>query len=379
MQADFFAGQIKEIGIDTLVGVPDSTLKQFCDYINDEGRGQLRHYVPANEGAAVGIAMGTYLASGRPACVYMQNSGLGNTVNPLTSLAHEDVYGIPMLLLIGWRGEPGEKDEPQHKFMGRVTEPMLDCLEIACRVVDADTTEEACRAIFEEAKTELHKCRSFAIIIKKGAFSANNRGQEKVRRANKNALVREEAIAVILRSLEKEDVVVSTTGKISRELYEQADGICGGHAQAFLTVGGMGHASMIAFGIAKERPDKTVYCIDGDGAVLMHMGALAFLGTQKPDNMIHICLNNDAHESVGGMPTGAVGADYAGIARACGYERAVTVTQADMLEMTLKELKADRGLCFVEVKVSLDSREDLGRPKESAEENKLHFMKYHGV
>lgn len=387
MQADIFVEQIKEIGIDTLVGVPDSTLKQFCDYINFDGKGQMRHYVPANEGAAVGIAMGTYLASGKPACVYMQNSGLGNTVNPLTSLAHEDVYGIPMLLLIGWRGEPGEKDEPQHKFMGRVTEPMLDCLDISHCVIDSGTTKEEFKDMLALAKAELDRCHQFAIVIKKGTFAVNAVRPEKIASeknstgnyCNGNMLVREEAIAAILRSLEKEDAVVSTTGKISRELYEQADRIYGHHHQAFLTVGGMGHASMIAFGIAEARPEKKVYCIDGDGALLMHMGALAFLGTQKPDNMIHICLNNEAHESVGGMPTGAVGADYAAIAKACGYERTVTVTEVNTLEEELQRARFFKGLSFVEVKVSLDSREDLGRPKESAGENKTNFMKYHGV
>lgn len=377
MQADIFVQQIKEIGIETLVGVPDSTLKQFCDYINYDGSGQMRHYVPANEGAAVGIAMGTYLASGKPACVYMQNSGLGNTVNPLTSLAHEDVYGIPMLLLIGWRGEPGEKDEPQHKFMGRVTEHMLDCLEISHRVIDSGTTKEEFKEVLALAKAELDLCHQFAIVIKKGTFSSLEAKQQSD--SNGNMLVREEAIAAILRSLEKEDAVVSTTGKISRELYEQADSIYGHHQQEFLTVGGMGHASMIAFGIAKARHEKRVYCIDGDGALLMHMGALAFLGTQKPDNMIHICLNNEAHESVGGMPTGAVGADYAAIAKACGYERTVTVTEVNTLEEELQRARSFKGLCFIEVKVSLDSREDLGRPKESAGENKVNFMKYHGV
>lgn len=373
MQAGVFVEQIKEIGIDTLVGVPDSTLKAFCDYVNFNNKCGMKHYVPANEGAAVGIAMGIYLASGKPACVYMQNSGLGNAVNPLTSLAHEDVYGIPMLFLIGWRGEPGKKDEPQHKFMGKVTEPMLDCLGIAHSVVDADTTKEAFRDILAQAKTELDRCHQFAVIIKKGTFS----DAVSVENANGYTLVREDAIAAILKSLKPEDIVVSTTGKISRELYEQADKIFGQHQQAFLTVGGMGHASMIAFGIAKERPEKTVWCVDGDGAALMHMGALAFLGTRKPENMIHICLNNEAHESVGGMPTGAVGVSYAGIAGACGYERTVTVTDRAGLEDALQKARLSGGLCFIEVKVSLESREDLGRPKESAQENKVHFMQYH--
>lgn len=373
MQAEQFLNQMKRLGIDTLVGVPDSTLKSFCDYMNTDGKGEMKHYIPANEGAAVGIAIGAYLASGRPACVYMQNSGLGNTVNPITSLANEEIYGIPMLLLIGWRGEPGRKDEPQHQFMGKVTEDMLKILGISYDIIDERTTVPELEEILSVARLEMEKCHQYALVIRKGTFEKRqSEGYQ-----NGNRLVRENAVIGILKSLKKNDVVVSTTGKISRELYEQADRIQGHHQQEFLTVGGMGHASMIAFGIAQERKDKMVYCIDGDGAVLMHMGSLAFLGKQAPENMIHICLNNEAHESVGGMPTGAVGCSYAEIAKACGYQRAVTVDRLEDLDHVLKEWRRFQKFTFVEVKVSLDSREDLGRPRETARENKENFMRYH--
>lgn len=375
MKAEYFVNQIKGLGIETLVGVPDSTLKQFCDYINTDGRDEFRHYVPENEGSAVGIAAGVYLATKRPACVYMQNSGLGNTVNPITSLMNQAVYDIPMLMLIGWRGEPGFHDEPQHKFMGQVTLSLLEALEIPYSVIGADTTHEQLEQIMHQAGEVLGRNGQYAIVIRKNTFDVRMGGEY----TNANTLCREEAIGKILLSLKPEDVVVSTTGKISREVYEQSNQLLGQHGQSFLTVGGMGHASMIAFGMAVNMPEKRVFCLDGDGAVLMHMGSLPFIGKQSPENLIHICLNNEAHESVGGMPTGAVGQSYAVIARHSGYPHTFCAESMQELEQSLKEIGQLHGPVFLEVKVSMGSRSDLGRPKETAVENKNTFMKYHGV
>ena len=273
MKVEDFISQMKRIGIETVTGVPDSTLKQFCDYMNREGSTEFAHYVPANEGASVGIAVGIYLATGKPACVYMQNSGIGNVVNPVTSIANEEVYDIPMLFITGWRGEPGGKDEPQHKFMGKITEAMFEVLNIEHAVIGPDTDKIKLEEIFTRAKTQLENNKQFAIIVKKETFEKRINSDY----SNQYTLNREEVIGEIIKSIKKEDVVISTTGKISREVYEQSDKINNSHAQDFLTVGGMGHASMIAFGYAKSRPDKRVYCIDGDGALLMHMGTLAFL------------------------------------------------------------------------------------------------------
>lgn len=377
MKAEVLEKEIKKIGIDTLIGVPDSTLKEFCDYIYEKGGSErlFEHYVAVNEGAAVGIAVGNYLASGKPSCVYMQNSGLGNCVNPITSLIAEEVYDIPMLFLIGWRGKPGATDEPQHKYMGKITEDLLELLHIKYAVINQNTTMEALQRMLQCASEELQKKHQYAFVIEKGAFEKQLTEEKR----NGYSLVREEAIAVILENLKKEDVVVSTTGKISREVYEQADKIYGQHEQEFLTVGGMGHTSMIAFGMARKQRTKKVYCLDGDGAVLMHMGTLAFLGKEKPVNMVHICLNNEAHESVGGMPTGAVGAKYADIAKSCGYEKVYYTETAEELKAILERVKKESELTFIEVKVAMSSRKDLGRPKESAVCNKKNFMKYHGV
>lgn len=371
MKACELLKQIEERGIDTIAGVPDSTLKQFCDGIQNY-KGALAHYVTANEGAAVGVAIGSFLASGKPACVYMQNSGIGNAVNPLASLANGDVYGVPILFIVGWRGEPGVKDEPQHVFQGKITCELFDTLAVPYRVVDKDTTDEEMRQILDEAFAVLGENRQYAIIVKKGTFEK----AEPFVWKNGNQMVREAVLGRILEILPEDAVIVSTTGKISRELYEQSNQINGNHDQIFMTVGGMGHASMIAFGIAQKRPDKKVLCIDGDGAVLMHMGALPFIASQAPANFYHIVINNQAHESVGAMPTGCQQSDFARIAGAAGYVRSEKLESMEALDQIAEAMMKENGPILFEIPVSLDARADLGRPKESARENKEEFMRF---
>ncbi len=373
MEVSVFAKYLKKHHIDTVAGVPDSALKEFCYYLNQDDEMPFCHYVPANEGAAVAVAAGHYLATGNPACVYTQNSGLGNALNPVTSLANEKVYGIPVLFLIGWRGMPGVKDEPQHRFMGEITCTLLKELAIPYALLKKQMTEQELEAVFVQADQCLAEKKQFALVAEPGTFESAG----KYRQKNSWSLVREEAVREILSGISEDDIVVSTTGKISREVYEQSDRLREHHKQAFLTVGGMGHASMVAFGLAKEHQEKTVYCIDGDGAVLMHMGSMAFLGRQQPPNMVHICLNNDAHESVGGMPTGCSGLDFAPVAAACGYPYAEMVSDIKGLQHALCVIRQKQQLSFLEVKVSLDVRTDLGRPKETAAENKEAFMEYH--
>lgn len=371
MKASRLLSQLEHMGIDTIAGVPDSTLKQFCDGVQTY-QGKMSHYVTANEGAAVGVAIGSYLATGRPACVYMQNSGIGNAVNPLASLANGDVYGIPMLFIVGWRGEPGVKDEPQHVFQGKITCQLFETLAVAYSVIDSDTTDEQMDDVLRKAEETLSQGEQFAIIVKKGTFEK----EEPFSWANGNPMVREEVLGRILQSLPRDTVIVSTTGKISRELYEQSDAIYGGHENIFMTVGGMGHASMIALGIAEKRPDKKIVCIDGDGAALMHMGALPFIASRAPKNFYHIVINNMAHESVGAMPTGCQQTAFAGIAAAAGYRRANTLETPEAVTQIGSLVKTEEGPVLLEIPVSLGARSDLGRPKESARENKEHFMAF---
>lgn len=371
MKASRVLSQLERMGIDTIAGVPDSTLKQFCDGVQTY-QGKMSHYVAANEGAAVGVAIGSYLATGRPACVYMQNSGIGNAVNPLASLANKDVYGVPVLFIVGWRGEPGVKDEPQHVFQGKITCELFETLAVAHRVIDQNTTDEEMDAVLQKAGEILSQGEQFAIIVKKGTFEK----EEPFRWSNGNPMVREEVLGHILRSLSRDTVIVSTTGKISRELYEQSDAIYGGHENIFMTVGGMGHASMIALGIAEKRPDKKIVCIDGDGAALMHMGAMPFIASRAPKNFYHIVINNMAHESVGAMPTGCQQTSFAGIAAAAGYKKADKLGTIEAVDRIGSLLKEEEGPVLLEIPVSLGARSDLGRPKESARENKENFMEF---
>ena len=371
MRAGKLLEELEKMGIDTIAGVPDSTLKQFCDGIENY-KGGLSHYVTVNEGAAVGLAIGSFLASGKPACVYMQNSGIGNAVNPLASLANGDVYGIPMFFIVGWRGEPGIKDEPQHVFQGKITCDLFDTLAVAYRVVDKDTSEEGMLAVLREASDILSQNRQFALIVRKGTFEK----EEPFLWENGNMLVREEVLGEILMRIPRDAVIVSTTGKISRELYEQSHKIYGNHDNVFMTVGGMGHASMIALGIAKKKPDKKVVCIDGDGAALMHMGIIPFIASQTPENFCHIVINNQAHESVGAMPTGCRQADFVRIAQASGYVYAEKLESMKAVSQIDDIFVGQKGPALFEIPVSLFSRQDLGRPKESARENKEGFMHF---
>ena len=369
MKAARLLSCLEKMGIDTIAGVPDSTLKQFCDGVQTY-QGNIKHYVTANEGAAVGLAIGSFLASGRPACIYMQNSGIGNAVNPLASLANGDVYGVPMLFIVGWRGEPGVKDEPQHVFQGKITCELFETLAVPYSVIDQNTTDEEMNAILREADKTLAQGDQFAVIVKKGTFEK----AEPFTWTNGNEMRREEVLGHILRVLPRDTVIVSTTGKISRELYEQSDVIYGNHENIFMTVGGMGHASMIALGIAEKKPNKQVVCIDGDGAALMHMGALPFIAARAPKNFFHIVINNQAHESVGAMPTGCQQAEFAQIAKAAGYRAADKLQTIEEVDRIGKLVVVEQGPILWEIPVSLEVRADLGRPKESARENKEGFM-----
>lgn len=375
MKAQDLLKQIENMGIRVIAGVPDSTLKQFCDGLQTY-QGGLQHYVTANEGAAVGVAVGTFLASGKPACIYLQNSGIGNMVNPIVSLANEEVYGIPMLFLVGWRGEPGVKDEPQHVFQGKITCELFENLHVPYSVIDKTTTAEEMVAVLRQAQNTLAKNQQYAIIVKKDTFES----VEKYKWDNGNQLNREEVLGELIKCIPENGLIVSTTGKISRELYEQSNQIKGKHDSLFMTVGGMGHASMIAFGIAQNDKNKKVFCVDGDGAILMHMGALPFIATNAGENFVHIVVNNQAHESVGSMPTGCQDINIAQVAKACGYKHAERIENAEQLAELKRKLSKQEGPCLYEIMVGLGSRVDLCRPAESARENRDSFMSfYNGI
>ena len=366
-----FYKALNENSVTFFAGVPDSLLKSFCAYLSDHTSLE-KNIITANEGGAVALAAGHYLATGQPGLVYMQNSGLGNAVNPLTSLADEKVYSIPLLLLIGWRAEPGVKDEPQHAKMGEITLKMLETLKIPYRVL-GDNFEKTIR----EAKDYMIKNSApFAIVVKKDTFESYPPARLSLAVDNSGLLSREEAIKTIVPLLEDDNVIVSTTGMASRELFELRERNKQGHERDFLTVGSMGHASQIALGIALEKPSQPVYCFDGDGAVIMHMGHLAIIGQVKPENFRHIVFNNLVHDSVGGQPTAASSISLAKIAEANGYKKAFSVKTKKELGKAVNRLKNIKGPVLVEVKIKSGARADLGRPTSTPIENKKTFMDF---
>lgn len=360
------------IGVDFYAGVPDSQLKALCNYLmNVYGIDPKHHVIAANEGNCTALAAGYHLATGKIPVVYMQNSGVGNIINPLASLLNEKVYAIPMVFIVGWRGEPGTHDEPQHIFQGEVTVKLLEDMGIKTFIIGKDTTEEEVRAAMAEFQPVLAEGKDVAFVVRKGAISYD----EKIKYDNKNAMKREEIIRHIV-NVSGEDPIVSTTGKASRELFEIRMTNGQSHKYDFLTVGSMGHSNSIALGIAINKPQTKVWCIDGDGAVLMHMGSMAVLGSNKTRNMVHIIINNGAHETVGGMPTVAANINFAAIAKACGYPYAVCVDSFEKLDAELILAKERSELSMIEVKCSIGAREDLGRPTTTALENKQNFMEY---
>jgi len=398
VNVDIFASALKSAGVDFFTGVPDSLLKSFCAYVTDTCGDN--HVIAANEGGAVGLAAGHYLATGKLALVYMQNSGQGNAVNPLCSLADPDVYSIPMVLLVGWRGEPGVKDEPQHVKQGKVTVSLFETLGIPTEILpdDDESAANVTRKMVEKAKAE---SRPVALIVRKGLF-AEYKLQNK--EADISDVKREDVIEGVLRALPKNAVVVSTTGMISREVYETRERLGQGHESDFLTVGSMGHASMIALGIAKAQPERKVYCLDGDGASIMQMGNMAIAGQSGCGNLTHIVLNNSAHDSVGGQPTIGGKIDFEKIAEELGYNVLQSPQDQFVGGRTLGVDEIASGMewlvsmeeqseqykpaysdefpkkpNFILFKVAKGARKDLGRPKEPPQVNKALYMKTLGV
>jgi len=363
---------VEIIGSDFYTGVPDSQLKELCNYLmNTYGIDSKHHVIAANEGNSTAIAAGYHLATGKIPVVYMQNSGEGNIINPVASLLNDKVYAIPVMFIVGWRGEPGIHDEPQHIYQGEVTVKLLEDMGIRHFVITKDTTDEEAAAAMKEFKSLLAQGKDAAFVIGKNALSYG----EKVKYENDNEMVREEIIRHIAKAA-GEAPIISTTGKASRELFEIREENGQSHKYDFLTVGSMGHSSSIAFGVAVNKPESKIWCVDGDGAVLMHMGAMAVMGANKPGNIVHIIINNGAHETVGGMPTVASEINFVDIAKACGYPYAVCVDTFEALDAELDAAKTGNELRMIEVKCSIGARDDLGRPTTTALENKQNFMEY---
>lgn len=356
---------------DFYTGVPDSLLRPLCDFLIEKYAVSEKHIVAANEGNAAALAAGYYLSTGKIPVVYMQNSGIGNIVNPAASLLHSKVYAIPCIYIVGWRGEPGLHDEPQHIFQGEITVRLLEDLGIKTFIIDENTMDKDMEENQKVMLETLGRNEGVAFVVRKNALSYQNKAEYK----NSFSIVREKALEYIA-DIAQEDIIVSTTGKISRELFEIRERKGQGHSHDFLTVGSMGHCSSIALGIAEQKKERTIWCIDGDGAAIMHMGAFAVIGSRKPGNFIHVLMDNGAHETVGGMPTVSGTMDWAKIASGCGYENIVCVGEIEELKDALESARNTKGLSLVIIQCALGSRKDLGRPTTTAEENKTCFMNY---
>lgn len=375
IQPKFFYDTLANYGINFYAGVPDSLLKNLCAYITDHAD-TAHNVIAANEGGAMGLAAGHYLATGNIPVVYMQNSGEGNIINPLASLTDKDVYNIPVLLVIGWRGKPGLHDEPQHVKQGKVTTGLLNIMGIDYTVLSKEEDKAAVQ--IKKAVDYMQATREcYALVIEKDTFEAYS-----LQNVEKNDLTlsREEAIQIVAAALGEKDAIVSTTGMISRELFEYRAAVKQGHERDFLTVGSMGHASQIALGIAMAKPERKVWCFDGDGATIMHMGSMAIVAQKAPKNYVHVVFNNGAHDSVGGQPTVGLNIDLPGIAKAVGYKAAISVDCKDELEKELStinsQLSSLGGPILVEVKVKKGNRKDLGRPTTTPIENKEALMAF---
>ena len=448
---EFFASELRRGGVDFFAGVPDSLLKSFCAWLSDN-IGPSSHIIAANEGAAVALAAGHFLSTGRPGCVYMQNSGEGNAINPLASLTDADVYSIPVLLLIGWRGCPGVHDEPQHVKQGKVTLSLLETMGIPFSVLSGDEAEASAQV--SAACRVLSSGQVYALVVRKDTFTSydgpsdhahsgspsghprldspsghayvgndggscpqglnagdhahsgrtsviadcdrqsvpldNDATCDKTRPTadspdsrqavdcDRQSLSREEAIQIVAGATGLRDVIVSSTGMISRELFEYREATGGDHSRDFLTVGSMGHASQIALGISLEKPDRRVWCFDGDGAVIMHMGSMATVGTKAGPNFVHVVFNNGAHDSVGGQPTVGFQIDLPGVACACGYPHVFMVSTKDELGFVISSVvgKSQIGPVFLEIQVRKGNRPDLGRPTTTPLQNRDAFMDF---
>jgi len=359
--------EIHSLGFSFFSGVPDSLLKEFCAILTEE-TSPTNHIIAANEGNAIAIGVGNYLATGKPPMLYMQNSGFGNALNPLISLADPEIYSIPLLIMIGWRGEPGIEDEPQHLKQGRVMTSLLDSLEIPFFIFSKDHSIDEFRKATE---LMLERSGPVVVLVSKDSFEVATSNEPDI---SGTSLTREEAIRAVTNSLDEKTLVISTTGMASRELWEIRKENGRGPTRDFLTVGSMGHASSIALGLNLAKPNNSVVCLDGDGAALMHLGSLAIVAVNAKNKFLHVVLNNGAHDSVGGQPTVGKEIDFCGIARSCGYSKVFKATNMKQIkEVTDLYMKEDQTY-FLEILVRKGNRSNLGRPTDSPVKNKESFM-----
>lgn len=349
-----FYNHLKNNGVDFFTGVPDSYLNGFCNYLVANASDN-EHIISANEGNAVGIASGHYFATGRLPLVYMQNSGMGNAVNPLASLADKNVYSVPMIWLIGWRGQPGTGDWAQHQLQGEITCSLPEIMNIEYKILADDEAKTAEILDWACRKAMTERC-PVALIAPKGVLASEKKPNTT---DTSYPLSREEAMEIVMNCMPCDTIYSATTGRATRELFFLREKRNESHSCDFLNVGSMGHASSVALGIAIAKKERPVVVFDGDCACMMHMGALTMASKVNVPNLIHIVLNNGAHESVGGQPSAGFAVDFTGIAKASGY---VTMNKPATTEKEISEfisaLRKTGKASFLEIRI----HKGLSRP-----------------
>ena len=344
----------KKNNIDFFTGVPDSVIKSLSAEL--EKKNSKNHVISTNEGSAVGIGIGYHLMKGKIPCIYMQNSGLGNAINPLISIAHKNVYSIPLLLLIGWRGAPNQKDEPQHELKGKITLDLLKLLNIKYLILNNKNDLKKIKNIIKFSKK---KSVPVAILIKKDILKPI---KKKLNKGEKNYILRNEFIELFLNKIDKNSKLISTTGYTSRELNQVRKNKKFNKGKDFYMVGGMGHSATVALGCSLLTKKQTI-CLDGDGSLLMHLGSLRTIGAFSRKNFKHILFNNNSHESVGGQKTFADGINFENLTKSLGYKKYFQLNNKKYLNQVVNRFLKSNGPSFLEVKISTGSLEDLSRPK----------------
>lgn len=372
-----FIEHLRGLDYSHYAGVPCSYLKPFINYVI--GDPSLGYIGAASEGEAVGISLGAYLA-GRKTVTMCQNSGLGNMVNPLTSLNYP--FRIPTLLITTWRGEPGHPDEPQHVLMGQITHRLLETLQIPWRPFPTEESQIA--PVMAEAEASMRERQlPFALVMSENSVAEHDlkspsqaqrlvpHVSSQLRLESKARMIRTEALQAVLESLTGREAILATTGKTGRELFTLAD-----RPNHLYVVGGMGTASAIGFGVARALPRQPVVVIDGDGAALMKLGALATIGYYQPANLLHIVLDNESHDSTGGQHTASSVVRFAEMAAAANYRRAAAADDPGEVRALVKAMSQLPGPSLLHIKIRPGSPKNLGRPTVKPHEVKERFMQF---
>lgn len=356
-----FINSLTEKGYSSFYGVPDSILSSFSKSLYFDFN-HINHFITANEGSALAMSIGYQLTHDKVPIVYLQNSGLGNLINPYLSLTNKYVYDIPTLFIIGWRGEPGTKDEPQHMFQGKITLNLLDLLEIDYAILDSETNFEE---VIEQAVQCNKQNKSFVILVKKNTFKNDKRNFP----SKKSTISRDEALESLIKIEQINNLYISTTGKLSRELDSIREGK-NSKPSDFYLVGGMGHTFSVSYSLAHENPDKVIICLDGDGSFLMHLGSVGLVASNPLENYIHILFNNSSHQSVGGQPTYIDNLDLEQLSNSLGFKSFLNINKIEDLDSKIYKLERP---AFINIVINTDEKPNLSRPKNTPVKNKESF------